>query len=226
MMTQSFSHMPVKLVVAPAGMAVTKIGTPSFQEAIHIADQLIDRYEIPLPVRELTNSLASPDQRLGCGSYAEITTVTTESVAVVSERKTQEVQALTRLMQLDDARFLAVNGELKSPFQQSFDPPDQLPRLIARQNHESSSPGEFHPQALTEPDGSLSTHPALIIRPTAASPRKVHPHRWVDPTTKLDDLAPSLDAHYRHFFATTSQSAPVPRIGTLVLVGLPLGLLP
>ena len=60
----------------------------------------------------------------------------------------------------------------------------------------------------------------------AASPREVPPHRWVDPTTKLDDLAPSLHAHYRHFHATTSQSVPVPRIGTLALVGLPLGLLP
>src|SRR4051794_13973278 len=44
--------------------------------------------------------------------------------------------------------------------------------------------------------------------------------------TRLDDWAPSLHAHYRHFHATTSPSAPVPRIGTLALVGLPLGLLP
>jgi hypothetical protein len=28
----------------------------------------------------------------------------------------------------------------------------------------SSSPGEFHPQALTEPDGRLSPHPALMIQ--------------------------------------------------------------
>ena len=57
-------------------------------------------------------------------------------------------------------------------------------------------------------------------------PRRVPPHRWVDPTTKRGDWAPSLHAHYRHFIATTSPSAPVPRIGTLALVGLPLGLLP
>ena len=49
----------------------------------------------------------------------------------------------------------------------------------------SSSPGEFHPQALTEPDGSLSAHPALITRPSALSPLKAPPHRWVDLTTKL-----------------------------------------
>lgn len=36
--------------------------------------------------------------------------------------------------------------------------------MIAKPNHESSSPGEFHPQALTEPDGNLSAHPALIVQ--------------------------------------------------------------
>jgi hypothetical protein len=39
----------------------------------------------------------------------------------------------------------------------------------------SSSPGEFHPQALTEPDGSLSTHPALITRPGPPLPAKFLP---------------------------------------------------
>ena len=59
-----------------------------------------------------------------------------------------------------------------------------------------------------------------------AFPRRVPPHRWVDPTTKPGDWAPSLHAHYRHFDATTSPSAPVLRIGTRALVGLPLELLP
>src|SRR5512135_3468053 len=93
-------------------------------------------------------------------------------------------------------------------------------------NDQSSSPGEFHPQALTEPDGRLAPHPALITRPLVALPRRVPPHRWVDPATKLGDWAPSLHAHYRHFHATTGPSAPVSRFGTLALVGLPLGLLP
>ena len=72
----------------------------------------------------------------------------------------------------------------------------------------------------------LSPHPALLTRPMVALSREVPPHHWVDPATKLGDWAPSLHAHYRHFLATTSPSAPVPRIGTLALVGLPLGLLP
>ena len=36
--------------------------------------------------------------------------------------------------------------------------------LVAEPNHESSSPGESHPQALTEPDVNLSAHPALIVQ--------------------------------------------------------------
>jgi hypothetical protein len=38
-------------------------------------------------------------------------------------------------------------------------------------------------------------------------------------TTELNNAAPSLQPHYRAFTATTGRSAPVPRIGTLTLVG-------
>src|SRR3972149_2632293 len=34
-----------------------------------------------------------------------------------------------------------------------------------------SSPGEFHPQALAEPDVNLSIHPAPIVQPSLPSPR-------------------------------------------------------
>jgi len=35
--------------------------------------------------------------------------------------------------------------------------------ILGKRNEESSSPGEFHPQALTDPDVNVSAHPALII---------------------------------------------------------------
>src|SRR5579863_591703 len=38
-------------------------------------------------------------------------------------------------------------------------------------------------------------------------------------TTELNNAAPSLQPHYWAFTATTGRSAPVPRIGTLTLVG-------
>ena len=37
--------------------------------------------------------------------------------------------------------------------------------LMLEADYESSSPGESHPQALTEPDVNLSAHPALIVQP-------------------------------------------------------------
>ena len=50
---------------------------------------------------------------------------------------------------------------------------DQIQKSISVSNRnffgiseteESSSPGEFHPQALTDPDVTVSRHPALIIQ--------------------------------------------------------------
>jgi hypothetical protein len=71
---------------------------------------------------------------------------------------------------------------------------------------ESSSPGESHPQALTEPDVTVSRHPALII-PSQLSETCLTV--WllpslVDQRVKLDDPTPSLHLHYRDFPATPS----------------------
>ena len=41
---------------------------------------------------------------------------------------------------------------------------------VILEGEESSSPGEFHPQALTDPDVTVSRHPALIVQPSVASP--------------------------------------------------------
>ena len=36
--------------------------------------------------------------------------------------------------------------------------------VVLKADHKSSSPGESHPEALTEPDVNLSAHPALIVQ--------------------------------------------------------------
>ena len=48
----------------------------------------------------------------------------------------------------------------------------EIPRFIETQVKEAevSSPGEFHPQALSEPDVNLSAHPAPIIQPQEKFP--------------------------------------------------------
>jgi hypothetical protein len=53
-----------------------------------------------------------------------------------------------------------------------------------------------------------------------------HPNRWLAHSARLDNAIPSLQYHYNTFNTTTDDSAPVIRIGTLILVGSPLGFLP
>src|SRR6476619_4005424 len=43
----------------------------------------------------------------------------------------------------------------------------------------------------------------------------------VDPRPELNNATPSVQLHYRAFFPTTDRSVPVPRFGTLILMGTP-----
>ena len=61
--------------------------------------------------------------------------------------------------------------------------------LTISQDHEVSSAGEFHPRALSEPDVSLSTHPA----PIQELNRHTHADRPMCPEARLaqgDPLQP------------------------------------
>ncbi len=97
---------------------------------------------------------------------------------------------------------------------------------------EVSSGEESHLPALTEPDVNVSAHPAPITQPTAPPcafgfvPMSGSSHRWLSHHRNVSDTAPSLRRRYTAFNATTGRSAPVPRIGTQALAGLPLGPLP
>ena len=61
-----------------------------------------------------------------------------------------------------------------------------------------------------------------MVLPSSASPPGES--SWI--RTRPPDVAPSLHRHYSDFITTTSDSVPVPRIGTQVLVGSPLERLP
>jgi hypothetical protein len=58
--------------------------------------------------------------------------------------------------------------ELCQPIPELIQEPDGL-RSMLKTQHESSRPGELHPQALTDPDLSVSAHPALTVQPRPAS---------------------------------------------------------
>src|SRR5262245_41273675 len=76
---------------------------------------------------------------------------------------------------------------------------------VLEAHHKSSGPGEFHPQALSDPDGRLAPHPALMIqspvesrsaRELADSGRVAPPDPasglrwWSDPSTVCISAAP------------------------------------
>ena len=85
----------------------------------------------------------------------------------------------------------------------------------------ASGAGQLQPRALSEPDVILSHHPAPIVRPLpygfALSMRVLPSPVALRP--ELNNATPSLQPHYRAFITTTGCSAPVPRIGTLFLIG-------
>ena len=87
------------------------------------------------------------------------------------------------------------------------------------------SPPRSHGSGRDSLPSSGSYHPAARL------PQRVYLISWflpslVDQTIRSDDPTPSLHSHYRNFHTTTSWSAPVPRIGTLILAGPPLEFLP
>jgi hypothetical protein len=129
-------HEAIQFPKAFPRIAGAEVPTPAFAPAVDVVDHLTDGDETPLRPGQLSNPIVCTGHRLGRGKYVEITLVATVKVAVVSQRKTQKAQALSRFVQLDYLRFLAVDGELESAFKQSLDPVDQLPGLIACQNHE------------------------------------------------------------------------------------------
>jgi len=92
----------------------------------------------------------------------------------------------------------------------------------------SSRAEESHLRALPEPCVNLSIHTAPDVRPLAHAASGFASSTGssrcqmasVGPWPRLNNAAPSVRPHYRTFVPTTGHSAPVLRIGTLVLAVL------
>ena len=78
----------------------------------------------------------------------------------------EEIKPRAGLTQIDDPGFGRVQGEagLRRPL---LHVGQGVSRFISAvtEDHESSRPGESHPQPLTEPNGYLSAHSARTIQP-------------------------------------------------------------
>ena len=102
------------------------------------------------------------------------------------------------------------------------DRPPQIYPATADRDIQSSGPGEFHPQALTDPDVSVSTHPAPTVQPVpdaAIANAQITP----DPgdlslgasAVRVDGAASSVDI-------STSPSVPGGGRGVLTLGKVPI----
>ena len=94
---------------------------------------------------------------------------------------------------------------------------------------EPSGPGEFHPRPLTDPDVTVSGHPARATPRRPAGRPRTPPGssrcRWAR-QRRASDPPPSLPGSYPQVLATTRWSAPYRYIGTFSLAGPPLGPFP
>src|SRR4051812_25010964 len=102
-------------------------------------------------------------------------------------------------------------------------PPEPVLLAGDHQAHLASRAGESHPHALPEPYVTLSRHTAPDVRPFPcgmengfALATELLPLP-VGPGSRQNTAAPLVQFHYRTFLPPTSCSAPVPRLGTLIL---------
>src|SRR5215510_2155966 len=76
-----------------------------------------------------------------------------------------------RPLERNQRRFLGMNGEAETgkAFRQDVHNPAGVGFALAADD-KSSSAGESHPRALSEPDVNLAAHPAPIVQPQAVPP--------------------------------------------------------
>ena len=116
----------------------------SCRQAARVVDRFLDLGQ---------ERLHAPRRRLGQDLAA----------AIAPDVLSQEIEAF---LHMRDPGLLV--GELEPSFLQevSHERLDLITKEFLRcaGDQESSGPGEFHPQALSDPDGRLSPHPALMIQ--------------------------------------------------------------
>ncbi len=143
--------------------SVAEVVQPTSYDTVDVADQFFRT----LPRHVVANHpsklpLQSANANLGWISR-HIRTSTTTAV-LNAKAVSEEVERFGR--RVADSRLGLVENE-PNLREDLLGLRQRISSVTSAQNHESSSPGESHPQALTEPDVNVSVHPALIVQPPA-----------------------------------------------------------
>jgi hypothetical protein len=85
--------------------------------------------------------------------------------SVETKCEPQKIQGFSYLSQVHYSGLFAIDLQPHPGLQLILDPPFEPFTLITSKDDKVSSPGEFHPQALSEPGVNLSAHRAPIIQP-------------------------------------------------------------
>src|SRR5437773_1787412 len=161
----SESHLQVVVQRTECGtrIPVAEIRRPPAQQRVHRPDGL-DEGAIRPPARQVAQLVPHPCQRSLRGDNVEVPSLPSESIAIVTKGEAEKVQARLRAVQSHHLRFGSVHRQPEVLFERPFKPRHDPWPHPPRQHHESSSGGELHPSAPTEPDVKLSPHPAPTLQ--------------------------------------------------------------
>jgi len=164
------SNIPVYFAKRLARITKTKVVSPPTLLAINDLDQLRHRNQTLATANRSAKPIPVRLHRLARWGYVKIPVSATPEVSIVPKRKSQKIYTRSGLPEIDDLCLGSVQLQTQPGFNLGLDKAGQPITLVARENHKVSSPGESHPQALSEPGVNLSAHRAPIIQPTAKSP--------------------------------------------------------
>src|SRR5450755_400953 len=165
MLRKTVSNVRVDLAEGLAWIPKVKVVLPALQVPVQLLNQLRDRL-VALPmIGHLVQLFPFLLQSSRRRTHIQILPPAPFQVLVVAECESQKVQTRSFFLQIHHSRFLPIDLQSQPAFEFRFNPARQTSSLIARQHHEVSSPGESHPEALSEPYLNLSAHTAPAMEP-------------------------------------------------------------
>src|SRR5262249_41278933 len=170
-------HVEGHALQTPTVAADSEVVIPA-QQSSHETGMLRLHRLVPTVSAKVGDGIHRPTQSLAAGLEGRHPLALEASPPV--DRKAPEVEAFGAFplllrpngsLEADQPSLVRVQLQAESfqPLAQHREHPFRIVPTLET-HHESSGPGELHPQALPEPDGKLAPHPALMTQSPVVSP--------------------------------------------------------
>jgi len=159
------AHKVVYFPECLAGITQLKVVAPAPKMPVYPLDKIRYRNMATSEAGHLAQTLLFSVQTLLGREQVQIPVGPSFQIFIKSEGKAQEVQALPFMTQVNDPGLFAADFQTHPGFYLPSYPVLETDALVSGKDNKSSSPGESHPQALTEPDVNVSAHPAPMVQP-------------------------------------------------------------